>query len=174
MGVRLLGRAGRLGSLHWGAALAVREGSDDNSSMSTSAPSPPAPSAGLDPRLRLAASGLLVALILLCLAWELVFAPLRPGGSWLVLKAVPLLAPLRGVLRGRVYTYQWAAMLALLYVMEGAVRAMSDANPVSASLAWVELLLAGSFFACAVMYVRPAKLAAKREAKRAAKPAGRG
>ncbi|GAA5234649.1 DUF2069 domain-containing protein [Verticiella sediminum] len=137
--------------------------------MSTPAPSPPAPCAGLDPRLRLAASGLLVALILLCLAWELVFAPLRPGGSWLVLKAIPLLAPLRGVLRGRVYTYQWAAMLALLYVMEGAVRAMSDASPVSASLAWGELLLAGGFFTCAVLYVRPAKQAARR----AAKPAGR-
>ena len=37
----------------------------------------------------------LLALILLTLAWELWLAPLRPGGSWLVLKAAILLLPLR-------------------------------------------------------------------------------
>ncbi len=40
----------------------------------------------------------LLALIALCLAWGLRLAPLRPGGSWLGLKTVPLLAPLFGVL----------------------------------------------------------------------------
>ena len=40
-----------------------------------------------------AAAVSLVALLMLCLAWELWWAPLRPGGSWLVLKALPLLAP---------------------------------------------------------------------------------
>ena len=48
----------------------------------------------------------LIALILLTLAWELWLAPLREGGSLLALKAVLLLLPLFGVLRGRVYTYQ--------------------------------------------------------------------
>jgi len=28
----------------------------------------------------------LIGLIFLCLAWELWLAPIRPGGSWLVLK----------------------------------------------------------------------------------------
>ncbi|MBM3355478.1 MAG: DUF2069 domain-containing protein, partial [Betaproteobacteria bacterium] len=56
--------------------------------------------------LRRAASATLVGLLALCVAWELWLAPLRPGGSWLVLKALPLLAPLFGVLRGRRYTYQ--------------------------------------------------------------------
>jgi hypothetical protein len=36
---------------------------------------------------RRTAVGSLLALIALCLAWELVLAPLRPGGSWLALKA---------------------------------------------------------------------------------------
>ena len=33
----------------------------------------------------------LLLLIALCIAWETVLAPLRPGGSWLVLKVLPLL-----------------------------------------------------------------------------------
>ena len=41
----------------------------------------------------------LIALILLCAAWELWLAPVRPGGSWLALKALLLAWPLPGVLR---------------------------------------------------------------------------
>ena len=47
----------------------------------------------------------LVGLIFLCIAWELWLAPLRPGGSMLVLKALPLLFPLFGILRGKRYTH---------------------------------------------------------------------
>jgi uncharacterized membrane protein len=43
----------------------------------------------------------LIALIALCIAWEIWLAPLRPGGSWLALKAVPLLFALRGILKGK-------------------------------------------------------------------------
>ena len=68
------------------------------------------------PRIAAAASGILIALIFLCVAWELWLAPLRPGGSWLVLKVLPLLAALFGTLRGRRYTYQWASMLSLVYL----------------------------------------------------------
>ena len=46
----------------------------------------------------LAACAAWIGLILLGLAWELYLAPLRPGGSWLVLKVVPLLLPLMGLL----------------------------------------------------------------------------
>ena len=48
-----------------------------------------------------------MALILLTLAWELWLALLRPGGL-LALKAVVPLLPLFGILRERVYTYQWS------------------------------------------------------------------
>jgi uncharacterized membrane protein len=101
----------------------------------------------------LAACASLIALILLCLAWELWLAPLRPGGSWLVLKTLPLLAPLRGVLRGRVYTFQWALMLVLAYFAEGAVRAWSDAGT-SVLAARVEIMLTVIFFTAAIAYVR--------------------
>jgi len=45
--------------------------------------------------LQIASSVSLIALIFLCLAWELALAPIRPGGSSLALKALPLLLPLR-------------------------------------------------------------------------------
>ena len=108
----------------------------------------------------------LVLLILLCVAWELVLAPLRPGGSWLVLKVVPLLLPLRGVIKRDLYTMQWASMLILLYFGEGIVRATSDRG-MSASLGWVEVALTTLFFVGAILYLRPFKKAAKKLAQQA-------
>jgi len=115
----------------------------------------------LNPRLRLLATASLLALIVLCVAWETVVAPVRPGGSWMLLKALPLAFPLRGIVRGNIYTYQWAAMLSLLYLMEGVVRAMSDPAPLSVLMAWGEILLSATFFLSAIFYVRPAKRAAR-------------
>jgi uncharacterized membrane protein len=123
-------------------------------------PTSPTSTTRLSPKLRLGASVSLIALIVLCVLWETVLAPVRPGGTLLALKALPLLLPLRGVLRGNLYTFQWASMLMLLYFMEGVVRATSDPG-VSAYVAWVEVLLSTVFFWCAVLYVRPAKRAYK-------------
>lgn len=95
----------------------------------------------------------LIALLFLCLAWELWWAPLRPGGSWLVLKALPLLAPLFGMLRGRRYTHQWVSLLALPYFIEGIVRAATE-HGLSGQLAMAEAALAVALFAGAVMYAR--------------------
>ena len=103
--------------------------------------------------LRRIASASLIGLILLCLSWEAWLAPLRPGGSLLVLKALPLLLPLFGVLRGKRYTYQWASMFILLYFTEGAVRAWSDSG-LSARLGLLEVLLALSFFTAAIYYAK--------------------
>ncbi|WP_284076062.1 DUF2069 domain-containing protein [Herbaspirillum aquaticum] len=115
----------------------------------------------------LGASSSLIALILLCLAWELVLAPLRPGGSWMVLKVVPLLLPLRGVLKRDVYTLQWSSMLILVYLAEGLVRATSDSVHVSVLLAWVEVALTTLYFVCALSYLHPFKKAAKEIARQA-------
>ena len=95
----------------------------------------------------------LIALIALCLAWELRLAPLKPGGSWLVLKTLPLLAPLFGILHGRRYTHQWASLLILAYLSEGLVRATTDSGPMRL-MAGIEVLLATVFFAAAVYYAR--------------------
>ncbi len=104
----------------------------------------------------LTACGSLVALTVLCFAWELWLAPLRPGGSWLVLKALPLLLPLRGTLRGRPYTYRWAMLLILLYFAEGSVRAWSERG-VASHLALGEAALALVFFCAAIAFVRGAR-----------------
>lgn len=103
--------------------------------------------------LQLLAGASLVALIFLCLAWELWLAPIRPGGSWLVLKTLPLLAPLMGILKGRRYTYQWAPMLVLAYFSEGVMRAWSERG-LSQMLAFGEIALSVTFFFAAIYYAR--------------------
>lgn len=104
-------------------------------------------------KLRLGASISLIALIILSLAWEGILAPLKPEGSKLILKAVPLLLPLLGILNGRRYTYQWASMFILIYFTEGAVRAWADQG-LSAKLALAEVLLTTIFFYCTIFYAK--------------------
>lgn len=99
------------------------------------------------------AATLMVILFMLCFAWEWRLAPLRPGGSWLMLKSLPLLATLPGLLRRRRYTYQWASLLSIPYFAEGTVRAASEGPP-NNGFAVAEVLLAATFFACAVAYAR--------------------
>lgn len=111
------------------------------------------------------AIGSLVLLILWLVAWETVVAPLHAGGSWLALKAIPLLIPLRGVIKRDIYTLQWSSMVILLYFTEGVVRAWSDRTPLSQLMAWGEIALVCIYFACALLYLRPYKKAAKRIAK---------
>lgn len=105
------------------------------------------------PRLRWISSATLILLIVLCTVWELWLAPLRPGGSMLVLKALPLLLPLFGILHGRRYTYQWSSMLILAYLAEGLVRATSDPGP-SRHVALAEVALATVFFVTTVAYAK--------------------
>ncbi len=103
--------------------------------------------------LQIGASISLITLILICTAWEGWLAPLKPGGSLLILKTLPLLLPLFGILKGKRYTYQWASMFILLYFTEGAVRAWSDHGN-SAKLAMFEVLLSLIFFICAIFYAK--------------------
>lgn len=111
------------------------------------------------------AIGSLLALIVWCLLWEMLLAPLHPGGSWMALKALPLLIPLFGVIRRDLYTLQWSSMVILLYFSEGVVRGYSDKQALSAWLGWGEALLVCVYFVCAVLYLRPYKQAAKRMAR---------
>ena len=106
-----------------------------------------------------AATLALLALIVLCLAWELWLAPLRPGGSWLALKALPLALPLTGIFSGKRYTFQWSSLLILAYFAEGATRAWADKG-LSQELAFAEAALSLVFFAAAVSYARATRAAA--------------
>lgn len=102
---------------------------------------------------RWVAAASLTSLILLSLAWELWLAPLRPGGSLVALKALPLALPLVGIISGKRYTYQWASMLILVYFAEGVTRAWSERG-LSQWLASTEIVLSLVFFVAAVSYVR--------------------
>ncbi len=105
------------------------------------------------------ANACLLGLIALCLAWELWLAPLRPGGSLLALKVLPLLFPLFGVLKGRIYTYKWLTMFVLLYFTEGVMRGWADTG-LSQQLAWVEIGLSIGLYVASILFVRRARLTA--------------
>lgn len=109
--------------------------------------------------LRLIATSSLLLLFALCLAWELWLAPLRPGGTLMALKAMPLLLAVPGIAAGRRYTYQWSSMLVLAYFAEGVMRAWSEAG-LSQALAAAEIVLSVVFFAAAVAFARLTRAAA--------------
>src|SRR3954469_9427875 len=109
--------------------------------------------------LRATAAVSLVALLVLCLAWELWLAPLRPGGSLVALKALPLALPLRGIFAGRRYTYQWSSLLILVYFAEGVTRGVADRGT-SQICAAAEAALSLLFFAAVVAYARMTRASA--------------
>jgi uncharacterized membrane protein len=96
----------------------------------------------------------ITALFVLSLAWELWLAPLRPGGSLLALKALPLAAALPALARGRLRAYQWWSMLILLYLCEGVVRGMSDPTATGRALGWIAAALAAVVYGGILAHVR--------------------
>ena len=109
---------------------------------------------------RIAAVGSLLGLIVLGLLWELWLAPIRPGGSLLVLKVLPLCIPLAGLLKNRMFTYRWVSLFVWLYFIEGVVRAWGDKAPGN-YLAMIEVVLCVILFTACALHVRQRLLAAK-------------
>lgn len=120
------------------------------------------------------AVGCWIALAVILIAWEWFIAPVRPGGSWLVLKAVPLLLPLPWILRGSKDAMQVALMIVLIYLVEATVRLFEPAP--YWWLALLELVFVCVFFVAAVLYLRPFKRAsqAARKAAEVAEQQARG
>ena len=110
-------------------------------------------------RWRLLAWASWLALIVLGVAWETILAPIKPGGSWAVLKVVPLLFALKGLWLGRSYTMQWASMLVMIYFIEGIVR-ISDSG-LSSYLATAQITLSLVSYIALLAYLKPLKRAAK-------------
>lgn len=128
------------------------------------APGSPAPAlsahaTAFERHARWVAAGAWTALAVLCVAWELWLAPLRPGGSWLVLKVLPLLPWLPGIWRGTPRALMIGLLVVLLYFVEGTVRAFEPAP--YGTLAWVELALALLFFTGAFVHLLPYRRAAR-------------
>lgn len=101
---------------------------------------------------RIASLGL-IALVLFCLLWELLLAPLRPGGSWLALKALPLALLVPSALRGRRRALQWLSLLLPFYVAEGIVRGVTESGR-HALVAWVAAAIAAATFVALLAWVR--------------------
>ena len=108
---------------------------------------------------QLIATAAFVDLFILCVAWEWFISPLRPGGSWLILKAIPLLFAIPGLWKGNVYTMQWASMLILLYITEGLVRILETGA--NFWMAVLETTLGTVAFVCLLIYLKPIKARAK-------------
>lgn len=115
----------------------------------------------------LIASAAIVDLIVLCVAWEWLISPLRPGGSWLVLKALPLIIMLPGIWRANVYTMQWSSMVILIYTTEALTRITESGW--NMWMAILELILSVTIFIALLMYLKPIKAAAKAKAKEESK-----
>ena len=105
---------------------------------------------------RAVAVAALLGLIALGLAWELWLAP--TGGRWLAFKVLPLVWPLAGLLKHRLYTYRWVSLLVWLYFTEGIVRATGlpagAATGLVEALAWAEVALCMLLFIACAAHVR--------------------
>ena len=116
---------------------------------------------------QLVATAAFIDLFILCVCWEWFISPLRPGGSWLILKGIPLLFAIPGLWKGNVYTMQWASMLILLYTTEGLVRILETGA--NFWLAVLETAISTVGFFCLLMYLMPIKREAKALKKMSAK-----
>ena len=104
----------------------------------------------------LALSGYLGTLALLT-AWYGWLAPSVhvPIALALIFLLTPLLFPLRGMLHGRPYTFQWSCFLATLYFMHGVGEAY--ASETASHLGLLEILFTSTWFVAAILYIRRAK-----------------
>ena len=88
------------------------------------------------------------AVALSLLAWMLV------GYSWPIclIAVLPLLAPLRGLILGRRYTYAWATLFAVPYLAFAITELL--VNPAARWVAAMSLLLVFAWFCTMILFLR--------------------
>lgn len=101
-------------------------------------------------------SGYLGIMVLL-LAWYGWLAPPEtvPAKVIIVVLALPLFAPLRGLLHARPYTVAWSLFIALIYFIHGTVEAWS--NEAARSLALLEVFLSIVWMTAGTAFIRTSK-----------------
>lgn len=97
-----------------------------------------------------------LALIPLTLLWDWAFAPLNTGKWLLLMKLIPLCLPIRGIVSGRIYTYQYCSMLILLPFTEGIMR-LWDTSALSVGFAAAQVGLSVAFFVLCLVYLKQFK-----------------
>ncbi len=82
------------------------------------------------------------------LAWRLV------GYSWPIclIAVLPLLAPLGGLIRGRRYTYAWATLFTIPYLVFALTELL--VNPAARWVASLSLLLVFAWFCTMILFLR--------------------
>lgn len=95
--------------------------------------------------------GFWMALVLSLLAWT------TAGYPWLlcVLAALPLLAPLCGLMRGRRHTYAWATLFSIPYLAFALTELL--ANPAARWVAAMSLLLVFGWFCTMILFLRASR-----------------
>jgi uncharacterized membrane protein len=92
--------------------------------------------------------GFWAAVVVSLLAWILA------GYPWpmCILAALPLLAPLSGLIRGRRHTYAWATLFAIPYLMFALTELL--VNPAARWVAATSLLLLFAWFCTMILFLR--------------------
>lgn len=97
-----------------------------------------------------------LALIALQPAWHALLPPPAGAGNWLVALAatIPLLLPLRGLLKGSLRSMTWAGYLVMLYLCIGVMEAWS--NPPQRLAAMLQVLLVAVYVGSLLVFSRQA------------------
>jgi uncharacterized membrane protein len=100
---------------------------------------------------RLLTIWLWIALVLSLFAW------MTAGYPWPIctLAALPLLAPLDGLLRGRRHTYAWATLFAIPYLVFALTELL--VNPAARWVAAMSLLLVFGWFCTMILFLRASR-----------------
>ena len=85
------------------------------------------------------------------------FAWILAGYPWpiCILAALPLLAPLHGLLRGRRHTYAWATLFAMPYLVFALTELL--VNPAARWAAGATLLLVFGWFCTMILFLRASR-----------------
>jgi uncharacterized membrane protein len=103
-----------------------------------------------------------IALIVLTVLWEGWLAPTQPAGLWLMIKSLPLLIPLFGMLHLKRVYFSIAGLISMPYFTEGVMISWGEIatgvqNPVLLALSLAEVFLVLGFVVCVYIYLRNTK-----------------
>ncbi len=103
-------------------------------------------------RLRIAHAATLGGMLTLMGLLILWYGVRTPTPVWLAIMIIPLLFPLRGLIRGRAYTHAWTSFLILIYFIHGVVEAWANAD--ARGLAIAEIVLSVIVYTGAILFAR--------------------
>ena len=103
-----------------------------------------------------------IALIVLTILWEGWLAPTKPAGMWLMIKSLPLLIPLFGMLHEKRIHFSIAGLIAMPYFTEGVMISWGEIatgvnHPRLLASSLVEVLLVLAFVYCVYIYLKNTK-----------------